>query len=104
MYGVSASVGVKAVEANKRIRVELDDPPRTLERLFAPRVNNVTLVGSSAPSFHGSGADVTTQSHNSNGGITIVLASLKILLDQNIILNLVEHQYPNAHREAGAKH
>jgi len=67
-------------------------------------VNNATLVGSSAPGFHGSDADVTTQSRNSNGGIMIVLASLKIILDQNIILNLVEHQYPNAHREAGAKH
>lgn len=102
MYGVSASVSVKAVDPNKRILIEWGDPPRAVEWLFAQRPDNTTLVSISERGFSGSGDEVVAQAIDSKGGFTIVLAGLKALLEHGVILNLVADQHPDANKKAGA--
>jgi uncharacterized protein YndB with AHSA1/START domain len=102
MYGASASVSVKAVEPNKRIFVEWGDPPRAVEWLFTPRADDSTLVSISERGFHGSNDEVVAQAIDSMGGFTMVLASLKALLEHDVVLNLVADHHPDAHKKAGA--
>ena len=102
MYGVSASVRVKAVDTNERILVAWGDPPRAVEWLFAPRADNTTLVSISERGFCGSDDEVVAQALDSRGGFTIVLAGLKALLEHDVVLNLVADQHPDAHKKAGA--
>ena len=99
---MSASVRVKAVDPSKRILVEWGDPPRAVERLFAPRADNTTLVSISERGFGGSDDEVVAQALDSRGGFTIVLAGLKALLEQDVVLNLVADQHPDAHKKTGA--
>jgi uncharacterized protein YndB with AHSA1/START domain len=99
MYGASASVRVKAVDPDRRILVEWGDPPRAVEWLFAPRADNATLVSISERGFHGSDDEVMAQALDSKGGFTIVLAGLKALLEQGVVLNLVADQHPDARRK-----
>lgn len=98
MYGASAQVNVKAIEKNKRILIEWDDPPCLVEWLFTQRPDNTTLVSISNWGFSGTDDDVVAQAIDSMGGFTIVLAGLKALLEHNIILNLVSDHYPDAHK------
>jgi len=102
MYGVSASVSVKAVDPNKRILIEWGDPSRTVEWLFTARADNTTLVSISERGFRGSGDEVVAQAIDSMGGFTSVLASLKALLEHNVVLNLVADHHPDAHKHPGA--
>src|SRR5512134_1273011 len=44
MYGVSSQVTVKELEQNKRILVEWDDPPNSVEWLFTDRGDGTTFV------------------------------------------------------------
>ncbi len=99
MYGASASVSVKRVEANKRIVIEWDDPPRTVEWAFAARADNTTLVSISERGFCGSDDEVVAQAIDSMGGFTMTLASLKALLEHDVALNLVADHHPDAHRK-----
>jgi uncharacterized protein YndB with AHSA1/START domain len=102
MYGVSAQVSVKAVEHNKRILIEWDDPPCPVEWLFTRRADNTTLVSISTWGFRGSDDEVVTQAIDSMGGFTLVLAGLKALLEHNVVLNLVADHHPDAHKKEGA--
>lgn len=88
-YGVSTQVSVKAVEPNRRILIEWDDPPCPVAWLFTPRADNTTLVSISNWGFSGSADEVVTQAIDSMGGFTLVLAELKALLEHNVVLNLI---------------
>lgn len=96
MYGVSAEVDVRAMEANKRIVIAWDDPPTFVEWLFADRGDGTTLVGISHWGFHGDSDEVTAQAIDSKGGFTMVLAGLKAYLEHNVELNLVADHHPDA--------
>lgn len=102
MYGASASVSVKAVDLNERILAEWGDPPRTVEWLFDPRGDNATLVTISERGFAGSDDEVVAQAIDSMGGFTMVLASLKALLEHGVVLSLVADHRPDAHKKDGA--
>ena len=97
MYGVSASVDVKAVNKNERILIEWDDPPCPVEWRFTPRGGNTTLVSISNWGFSGSDAEVQAQAIDSMGGFTLVLAGLKAWLEHKVVLNLVADRFPDAH-------
>lgn len=100
MYGVSATVQVKAVDPNRRILIEWGDPARTVEWLFASRGANATMVRISEQGFRGSGDEVVAQALDSQGGFTMVLAGLKALLEHDLALNLVADQHPEANKKA----
>lgn len=102
MYGVSTRLTVKAVEKDKRILIEWDDPPCPVEWQFTPRADNTTLVSISNWGFSGSENEVTAKAIDSMGGFTSVLAGLKALLEHNILLNLVADHHPDAHRKKDA--
>jgi uncharacterized protein YndB with AHSA1/START domain len=97
MYGASATVSVKAVEQDRRILIEWDDPPCPVEWLFTSRPDNTTLVSISNWGFHGSDDEVVAKAIDSMGGFTSVLAGLKALLEHDVILNLVGDHHPDAH-------
>jgi uncharacterized protein YndB with AHSA1/START domain len=101
MYGVSTQVSVKAVEQNRRILIEWDDPPCLVEWLFAPRADSTTFVSISNWGFRGSDDEVVTQAIDAMGGFTLVLAGLKALLEHNVVLNLVADHHPDAHKQEG---
>ncbi|MEM7132035.1 MAG: SRPBCC family protein [Chloroflexota bacterium] len=101
MYGASAHVNVKAIEQDKRILIEWDDPPCPVEWLFSDRGDNTTLVIISNWGFHGTHETVIAQAIDSKGGFTMVLAGLKALLEHSIDLNLVADHYPDAHVDQG---
>lgn len=97
MYGVSASVTVKALQPDRRILIEWGSPARTVEWQFAPRPDDTTLVTISEQGFSGSDDEVVAQAIDSMGGFTSVLAGLKALLEHDIVLRLVEDHNPDAH-------
>lgn len=98
MYGVFADVNVKAVEPNRRILIEWDDPPRPVEWVFTAREDNTTLVSITNSGFRGSEDEVVAQAIDAMGGFVMVLAGAKALLEHNIVLNLVADHHPGAHQ------
>ena len=102
LYGASGHVSVKAVEQNKRILIEWDDPPCPVEWLFTSRVDDTTLVSISNWGFSGSDDEVVAKAIDSMGGFSLVLAGLKALLEHSVVLNLVADHYPDAHKKQGA--
>lgn len=95
MYGVSAQVNVKIIEANKRILIEWDNPPCPVEWQFSARADNSTLVVISNWGFSGGDDEIFRQAIDSMGGFTMVLAGLKALLEHGIELNLVADHFPD---------
>ena len=99
MYGASARVRVKAMEPNRRILIEWDDPPCPVEWQFAAREDGTTLVSISNWGFHGTEDEVVARAIDSMGGFAMVLASLKALLEHGVELNLVADHFPDAHTQ-----
>jgi uncharacterized protein YndB with AHSA1/START domain len=99
MYGVSTVVRVKAVERDRRILIEWDDPPCPVEWVFTPRPDQTTLVSISNWGFHGTDDEIVAGAIDSMGGFSFVLAALKALLEHGVELNLVADHHPDAHRK-----
>jgi uncharacterized protein YndB with AHSA1/START domain len=99
MFGVSAEVCVKAIEANQRILIEWSQPgghsSTTVEWLFAPRADNTTFVTITESGFSGNGDEVVRKAMGSQGGFTFLLAGLKAFLEHNIALNLSADHAPD---------
>jgi uncharacterized protein YndB with AHSA1/START domain len=98
MYGVSAEVDVKAIEPNRRILIEWNDPPLPVEWLFTSRPDGTTLLTISNWGFRGSDDERVMKALDSQGGFSFLLASAKALLEHNVALNLVADHYPDAHK------
>ncbi|CAN5816763.1 SRPBCC family protein [soil metagenome] len=97
MYGVSAQVFVKAIEANKRILIEWGvdgEHPTTAEWIFTSHGDNATFVSITETGFVGDADKLVSQALDSTGGFTLVLAGLKALLEHNVTLNLVADRFP----------
>ncbi|HEX8772705.1 MAG TPA: SRPBCC family protein [Pyrinomonadaceae bacterium] len=101
MFGVSAEVSVKAIEANKRILIEWSSggPSTTVEWLFAPRADDTTLVTIMESGFSGDGDEVVGKAMGSQGGFAFLLSGLKAYLEHNIALNLSADHAPDAVRK-----
>jgi uncharacterized protein YndB with AHSA1/START domain len=97
MYGASARVRVMALEPNRRILVEWDDPPCPVEWKFEAREDGTTLVKIATWGFHGTDDEVVAKAIDAMGGFAMVLASLKALLEHDVELNLVADHAPDAH-------
>jgi uncharacterized protein YndB with AHSA1/START domain len=96
MYGVGTRVVVKAVEPGRRILVEWDEPPTSVEWVFDPRGADATVVTVSNSGFHGSDDEKVGGALDSMGGFTLVLAGAKALLEHGVELNLVADRHPDA--------
>jgi uncharacterized protein YndB with AHSA1/START domain len=97
MYGASARVDVKAIEPDRRIAIEWGEPARSVEWLFEPRADGMTLVKVSERGFRGTDDEVVAQAIDSMGGFTSHLAGMKAWLEHGIELNLVADHQPDAH-------
>jgi uncharacterized protein YndB with AHSA1/START domain len=98
MFGVSAEVSVKAIEANKRILVEWSSAggnPTQVEWLFVPRADHTTFVSITESGFSGNGDEIVRKALNSQGGFTFLLSGLKAFLEHKIILNLSADHAPD---------
>lgn len=97
MYGVATQVRVKALEQDRRILIEWDDPPCPVEWQFTPRADGTTFVTISNWGFRGSDDEVVAKAIDSMGGFSFVLSGLKALLEHGIELKLVADHHPDAH-------
>jgi uncharacterized protein YndB with AHSA1/START domain len=102
MFGLSAEVSVKAIEANKRIVIKWSPSgakpstkPTTVEWLFARRLDNTTFVTISESGFSGNGDEVVKKAIGSQGGFTFLLSGAKAFLEHNILLNLSADHCPD---------
>ncbi len=92
MFDASARVNVKAIEKNKRIVIEW---PTRVEWIFTPRADNTTFVSIRNTGFSGDEDEVAKQAIGSTEGFTLVLCSLKALLEHNVNLNLIADRFPD---------
>jgi uncharacterized protein YndB with AHSA1/START domain len=100
MYGVQASVDVKAIEPNRRIAIEWGNPgdegaSRTsVEWMFQDRGDGTTFVTITNAGF--TGDDAVKNALGSMQGFTLVLAGAKAFLEHGVELDLVPDRYPDA--------
>lgn len=94
MYGATAQVAVKCIEADRRIAIEWPTP---VEWVFSPRDGDTTFVTVTESGFTGSDDEKVTQAIDSVGGFNLVLAGCKAFLEHGIVLNLVPDHNPDAH-------
>jgi uncharacterized protein YndB with AHSA1/START domain len=97
MYGASTDVRVLALEPDRRILIEWDEPPTRVEWVFTARPDQTTYVAISNFGFTGSPDEITRQAIDAMGGFAFVLAALKALLEHDVELNLVADHHPDAH-------
>jgi len=95
MFDIGDTLIVKEFEMNRRILVEWDNDPTSVEWQFEDRGNDATLVKISNWGFTGNDAEVLAQAVDSKGGYTKVLAGLKAWLEHGIELNLVRDHFPD---------
>ena len=96
MYGISIPVTAKAIEPNKRIRIEWPGyrGPTTVEWVFTRHAEDTTFVTITEAGFTGDADELVKQVADSTQGFTLVLAGLKALLEHQVVLNLVADRFP----------
>jgi uncharacterized protein YndB with AHSA1/START domain len=97
MYGVSIPVTVKAIEPNRRIRIEWPghgNSTQTVEWIFTSHDPDSSFVEITVAGFAGTGDEVARQVMDSMEGFSFVLAGLKALLEHDVRLNLVGDRFP----------
>ncbi len=67
-----------------------------MKRRFTALPDDTTFVSSTDTGFVGDAAAVTAQALDSTEGFTMVLAGLKALLEQGVVLNLIADRFPAA--------
>lgn len=92
-YGVSGEVFVKAIEENRRIKIEWPTP---VEWLFTPKDDGLTFVSIRASGFTGTDDEQVAQALDSTEGFNLVISACKALLEHGIELNLVTDKNPDA--------
>lgn len=95
MFGVGDVLTVREFEENRRILVEWDSDPTTVEWRFEPYEGDTTLVKISNWNFPVSCDEALPMAVDSKGGYAMVLAGLKAWLEHGIELNLVRDQFPD---------
>ena len=95
MFGVGDSLTVKEFEENRRILIQWESDPTTVEWLFEARAPEATLVKISNWGFVGGRDEVLALAIDAKGGYAMVLAGLKAWLEYGIELNLVRDQFSN---------
>ncbi len=94
MYGASADIDVKVLEANKRIVIEW---PATVEWMFTPHGDDAAYVQITNSGFEGGADERVGEAIDCMGGFTMMLCALKALLEHDVILNVVADKEPPGH-------
>jgi uncharacterized protein YndB with AHSA1/START domain len=94
MYNVSTTVLVKEIVDNKKILIEWDQPPTTVEFTFTPQGGDRTYVVIQNYGFRNRSEELPGLFNDLAGGFTTVLDGLKAFLEHGIKLNLIEDKYP----------
>jgi uncharacterized protein YndB with AHSA1/START domain len=94
MYNVSTTVVAKEIIKNKKIVIEWDEPPTTVEFGFKTLSDGSTFVSIKHYGFNKTGDELLEAIKDSTGGFTIVLDGLKAFLEHNINLNLIADKFP----------
>ena len=98
MYGHHTDVDVKAIELNKRILIEWNGPenPSTVEWTFEDKGDDRTFIVVKNWGFNGDADKVVSETIDSTGGFTFLLAGLKVFLEHGIEPNFVLDHAPDA--------
>jgi uncharacterized protein YndB with AHSA1/START domain len=102
MYGVSATVKVRAVEQNSRIGIDWGDEQHgftTVEWRFLPWKDDTTFVTITEQGYTGDGDQVVARAMDSMGGFSFVLAAAKAFLEHNIMLKVTADHAPEGTAE-----
>ena len=99
MYGVHTEVEVKALETNKRILLEWNQPddPSSVEWTFDAKGRDQTLVRVKNWGFgRGDLNKAVAEAIASTGGFSFVLAAMKVFLEHGIEPNLIVDHDPDS--------
>jgi len=102
MYNVSTTVVAKEIIKNKKIVIEWDEPPTTVEFDFKTLSDGTTFVSIKHYGFSKTGDELLEAIKDSTSGFTIVLDGLKAFLEHNINLNLISDKFPKEVAQHGA--
>lgn len=97
MYGVSTDVVVREIVQDKKISIEWDEPPTTIDFNFKALSADSTYVEIQNYGFHQKGDELIKVINDNTGGFTTVLDGLKAYLEHNIQLNLIADKFPEGH-------
>jgi uncharacterized protein YndB with AHSA1/START domain len=97
MYDVSAEVGVREVEPERRILIEWPGQhgPTTVQWSFEARPNGATFVRIENYGFSGEVEAVAEEAIPSTEGFALVLAGAKAWLEHGLDLNLIADHSPD---------
>ena len=99
MYGLHTEVEVKALETNKRILLEWNQPddPSSVEWTFDAKGQDQTLVRVKNWGFGGDDLNkAIAEATASAGGFSFVLAAMKVFLEHGIEPNLIVDHDPDS--------
>lgn len=94
MYGHSSEVLIKEIIDSKKISIEWDVPPTTVDFEFESLSESQTYVVIKHYGFDQTGDELIEAIKDSTGGFTTVLDGLKAYLEHGINLNLIADKYP----------
>ncbi|RWC49143.1 MAG: polyketide cyclase [Mesorhizobium sp.] len=94
MYGVSTTVDVSEIVANKKIVMRWSDPPTTVIWTFTEMPDETTFLEVRNFGFAGNGDQQVKEAVGSTGGFTLVLAGAKAWLEQGLTLGLIGDRHP----------
>ncbi|WP_198666880.1 SRPBCC family protein [Taibaiella helva] len=93
MYQVSTEVKVRELVPGRKIVIEWQDPPVTVEFTFDAQTENTTYVVIRNYGFREQGDELVRAINDNTGGFTTVLDGLKAYLEHGIELNLVADKF-----------
>jgi uncharacterized protein YndB with AHSA1/START domain len=96
MYGAGSDIVVKAVEPDRRILIDWDEPATEVEWLFEARAPDRTWVTVENRGFHGTEEEKVARALDSTGGFALVLGGAKLWLEQGIEPGFVLDRHPDA--------
>lgn len=94
MYNVTTTVITKEILKNKKITIEWDEPPTTVDFNFKTLSDGSTYVTIEQSGFNKTEDELLEEVKDSTGGFTTVLDGLKAYLEHRINLNLIADKFP----------
>jgi uncharacterized protein YndB with AHSA1/START domain len=94
MYNLSTIAVAKEVLKNKKITIEWDEPPTTVDFYFKTLSDGSTYVTIEQSGFNKTGDELLEAIKDTTGGFTTVLDGLKAYLEHGINLNLIADKFP----------
>ena len=93
MYGFDMPVTVKELVKDRKILLDWNEPPTTVEWAFTP-MEHGTFVSIRNFGFSGEPDHQVKQAIDSAGGFSLVLAGAKAWLEHGLVLGMVADRHP----------